>query len=128
MNPTFGYGLSIWDAAYRTAIGMPNATHAHNQFLDDLARAGSVGATALVIYAVILLVLSVRSARASGGLSLALFVALALRSVSEVPLSLMGYGTELFTHLLLLATVAAASAQRQVQARPASSLRFGVAS
>jgi O-antigen ligase len=126
-NPTFGYGLSIWDANYRASINMPNATHAHNQFLDDLARSGSLGATTLVIYSATLLVLALRGARASGGLSLALFVAVALRSISEVPLSLLGYGTELFTHLLLLVTLAAASAQRQVEPRRAP-LRFGVAS
>ncbi|MEJ7931942.1 O-antigen ligase family protein [Ramlibacter sp. AN1015] len=127
LNPTFGYGLSLWDSSYRAAINMPNATHAHNQFLDDLARSGSVGATTLVIYAAVLLAIALRSARASGGLSLALFVAIALRSVSEVPLSLMGYGTELFTHLLLLATLAAASAQRRAVPRRAP-MPFGVAS
>lgn len=126
-NPVFGYGLSIWDATYRAAIGMPQATHAHNQFLDDLARAGTIGATALVLYALVLLGLSIRSARASGGLSLALFITIALRSVSEVPLSLEGYATELFTHLLLVAAVAGASAQRQPVRRMAP-LRYGVAS
>ncbi|TFZ00005.1 O-antigen ligase family protein [Ramlibacter rhizophilus] len=127
LNPTFGYGLTIWDSVYRAAIGMPNATHAHNQFLDDLARSGSVGATTLVIYATVLLILAIRGARASGGLSLALFTAVAVRSISEVPLSLMGYGTELFTHLLLVATLAAASAQRQLEPRRAP-LRYGVVS
>ena len=64
--------------------------------MDTLARSGSVGAAALVLYAAVLLVLSVRYARATGGFSLALFLALALRSISEVPLLLFGYGTELF--------------------------------
>ncbi len=126
-NPVFGYGLSIWDAAYRAAIGMPQATHAHNQFLDDLARAGTIGATALVLYALVLLGFSIRAVRASGGLSLALFVTIALRSISEAPLSLEGYGMELFTHLLLVALVAGASTQGQAAAR-AAPLRFGVAS
>lgn len=127
-SPTFGYGLSLWDSAYRAAIGMPQATHAHNQFLDDLARAGVVGATALVLYAAVLVFLALRGARASGGLSLALLLAVALRSVSEVPLSLLGYGTELFVQLLLLATLAAAaSARRAATVRP-TPLRFGVAS
>ncbi len=128
LNPTFGYGISIWDAAYRAAIGMPQATHAHNQFLDDLARAGTVGATALVLYAAVLVFLALRDARASGGLSLALLLAVALRSVSEVPLSLLGYGTELFVQLLLLVTLAAAASARRQASTPASSLRFGVAS
>ena len=127
-SPVFGYGLSLWDAAYRASIGMPQATHAHNQFLDDLARSGYVGATALVLYAAALLVLSLRHARTSGGLSLALFLAVALRSVSEVPLSLLGYGTELFTHLLLLATLASAASERRETVVRAAPLRYGVAS
>jgi O-antigen ligase len=119
-NPLFGYGPGLWDDAYRASIAMPSATHGHNQFMDTLARSGSVGAAALVLYAVVLLVLSVRYAKATGGLSLALFVALALRSVSEVPLLLLGYGTELITHLLLIITLASCAVSRQ-QVAPASS-------
>ena len=114
-NPVFGYGPSLWDASFRASIGMPNATHAHNQFMDTLSRSGTVGATALVIYALTLLVMSVRYARATGGLSLALFTALALRSVSEVPMLLFGYGTELITQVLLLMTLASVPAQSAVQ-------------
>lgn len=113
-NPVFGYGPTLWDASFRASIGMPNATHAHNQFMDTLSRSGTVGATALVLYAVILLVLSLRHARASGGLTLALFVALALRSMSEVPLLLFGYGPELVTHVLLLMTLAAAASEARM--------------
>ncbi|ABE43822.1 O-antigen ligase family protein [Polaromonas sp. JS666] len=113
-NPVFGYGPTLWDASFRASIGMPNATHAHNQFMDTLSRSGTVGATALVLYAVILLVLSLRYARASGGLTLALFVALALRAMSEVPLLLFGYGPELVTHVLLLMTLAAAANEARV--------------
>lgn len=111
-HPVFGYGLSLWDSAYRASIGLPNATHAHNQFMDDAARAGTVGATALVLYALVLGVLSLRHARASGGLSIALFLLVALRAISEVPLMLQGYGSELFTHLLLLVVLAACSQRR----------------
>jgi len=103
----FGYGPGLFDDDFRQSIGMPNATNAHNQFLDTLARSGTVGATFLVVYACVLLVLSVAYARRTGGLSLALFIALAVRSVSEVPLNLFGYSTEFFAHLLLIATLAA---------------------
>jgi hypothetical protein len=58
-HPVFGYGLTLWDAAYRARIDLPNATHAHNQFMDDAARAGSIGASVLVVYAAVLLVMSV---------------------------------------------------------------------
>ena len=114
-NPVFGYGPSLWDASFRTSIGMPYATHGHNQFMDTLARSGTVGAATLVLFAVTLLVMSVWFARATGGLSLALFTALALRSVGEVPLLLFGYGPELLTLVLLLMTLASASASAPVQ-------------
>ncbi|AEG92174.1 O-antigen ligase family protein [Ramlibacter tataouinensis] len=127
-NPMFGYGLTIWDNVYRASIGMPQATHAHNQFMDDLARSGSVGAGALVIYASVLLVLSLRYARATGGLSLVLWVAIALQSIAEVPLRLIGYGTELFNHLLLLVTLASAASAERRAAPAGRTMRYGVAS
>jgi O-antigen ligase len=111
-NKFFGYGPGLWDDDFRQSIGLPNATNAHNQFMDTLARTGTVGAIVLVIYAAVLLVFSIKYARRSGGLSLALFNALALRSVSEVPLLLFGYGTELFVHLLLVVVLAAAASVR----------------
>ncbi|MEO5658267.1 MAG: O-antigen ligase family protein [Polaromonas sp.] len=106
-SPVFGYGPTIWDADFRRIIGMANATNAHNQFMDTLSRSGAVGAVALVVYSLVLLVLSVRYAPASRGLTLALFMALALRSISEVPFSLFGYGSELITHVLLLMSLGA---------------------
>ncbi len=127
-NPLFGYGPGLWDADFRQSIGMPNATDAHNQFMDTLARGGTVGFVGLVIYSLVLLVLSFRNARATGGLSLALFLALALRSISEVPLLLFGYGTELYVHFLLLATIAAGSAQHAVAKVPRARFDYGAAS
>ncbi len=127
-SPVFGYGPGLWDWDFRASIGMPNATNAHNQFMDTLARSGTVGAAALVLYAVVLLVMSVRYARATGGLSLALFLALALRSISEVPLLLLGYGTELFTHLLLLVTLAAAAGERARASTARTHFAYGAAS
>jgi len=119
-NPVFGYGPSLWDDDFRRSISMPNATSAHNQFLDTLARSGTVGGVGLVIYAFVLMVMSIRYARATGGLSLALFVSLALLSISEVPLVLVGYGTELLGHLLLVITLASAAADRIPATRPQS--------
>ena len=107
-SPVFGYGPDLWNDAYRASIQMPNATSAHNQFFDTLARSGAVGATALVGYVLVLLVLAISTARATRGLSLAFFIAIALRSVSEVPLAIFGYGMELFAHLLLIMSLAAA--------------------
>jgi O-antigen ligase len=128
-NKLFGYGPGLWDEDFRASINMPNATSAHNQFMDTLARAGTVGAITLVIYACVLLVLSVRYAKATRGLSLALFVGLLLRAISEVPLLLFGYGLELFVHALLIVVLAAAASLRAQEIpvrvrRPA----YGVAS
>jgi len=114
-HPVFGYGPTIWDEVFRKSIGMANATHAHNQFMDTLSRSGSVGATALVIYALTLLILSVRYARASRGLTLALFLSLAIRSISEVPLSLIGYGEELISHVLLLMALGACASEVRIR-------------
>jgi O-antigen ligase len=122
----FGYGPGLFDDDFRMAIHMPNATNAHNQFMDTLARSGSVGAVALVAYAAVLLVLSLRYARRTGGLSAALFIALALRSISEVPLNIFGYGTEFFAHLLLVVTIAAAASLRSQATQPRPRHAYGV--
>jgi len=111
-NPVFGYGLTMWDADHREAISMPNATHAHNQFIDTLGRSGMVGVFGLVIYALTLLVLSARYARATGGLSMALFLTTALLSVSEVPLLMIDYGSHVLTHTLLILVAASGAAER----------------
>ena len=120
-HPVFGYGLTMWDADYRQAIAMPEATHAHNQFLDTLGRAGVIGAVGLCLYALVLLVMAVRHARATRGLSLAMFLTVALQSVSEVPLILTDYGSHLLMHFLLIVTLAAAAgaAPRVARARVA---------
>ena len=127
-SPVFGYGPGLWDGDFRASIGMANATDAHNQFMDTLARAGVVGASALVLYAGTLLVMSLRYARATGGLSLALFLALAMRSISEVPLLLQGSGTEMFTHVLLIVTLAAAAGSRAYVQPVRTPYGYGVAS
>ena len=118
-NPVFGYGPNIWDATFRISIGMPYATHGHNQFMDTLSRSGTVGAVALVLYALVLLVLSIRYARATHGISVALFLAMALRSISEVPLLMFVYDAELLNHVLLLMTLAVAARQARATSRAA---------
>jgi O-antigen ligase len=122
----FGYGPGLFDDEFRMAIGMPNATNAHNQFMDTLARSGAVGALALVIYALVLLWLSLKYARRTGGLSVALFTALALRAISEVPLMLFGYGIELVGHLLLVVTLSAAASMNAAQTVPRARPAYGV--
>jgi O-antigen ligase len=115
-NPVFGHGPGIWDERFRASIGMANATHAHNQFMDTLSRAGTVGAAGLTLYAAVLLTMSLRFARATQGLSLGLFLALLLRSISEVPLLMFGYSPDLIIHVLLLMVLASATRQASASA------------
>lgn len=120
-SPIFGYGPSLFSLAYRISIGMLNAMHAHNQFVDDLARAGLVGAIAMIVYAGVLLVQSIKYTRATGGLSICLFMVIAIRGISEVPLAMYGYGTEFSAQLLLLVVLVGAARRVPVTRSVASS-------
>jgi O-antigen ligase len=106
--PVFGYGLSLFDTDFRSLIRMSAATHSHNQFIDVLAKTGLVGALTLVFYWGVLFYWSVRYAKASGGLSLLLCTVLYLRSISEIPFLMSGYGIDFLVHILLLALVSGA--------------------
>jgi O-Antigen ligase len=108
-HPVLGYGTELFDEGYRSAIGMPFAFNGHGQYFDTLARSGLVGVAGLAIYAGTLLYFSVRCARISGGLSLAILLAILFRAVSEVPLALFGYGPEALQHFLLLAVLGGAT-------------------
>ena len=112
-NPIFGYGPTFLNLPYRLGIGLPSAIHGHNQYMDVLPRAGLAGAIPLTFYLIALLTLAVRHAAVSRGLTLALFLALGLRAVSEVPLTLSGYGSEFIGHLLLLVLLPAYNAYTQ---------------
>jgi O-antigen ligase len=105
-NPVFGYGLTLFDARFQHSIGIPGAVHAHNQFLDTLARSGLVGATGLLAYVFALFFFSIKYFKSSNGLTFALFMALIFRSVTEVPLTLSNLGLEFIGHVLLLIVLA----------------------
>lgn len=115
-HPVFGYGSSLFDEVYRTGIGMPFAVNGHDQFIDTLARSGLVGVAGLLFYASVLLVFSVRCARGTNGLSIAIFLAILFQSVSEVPLAVFQYGTDVMQQLLLLAILAGYARARSVHA------------
>lgn len=117
-NPLFGYGPTFLSFEHRASLGILNATNAHSQFFDDLARAGLVGAIALIVYTLVLLVHSLRFATATGGLSMGLFLVIAIRGISEVPLSLYGYGAEFAAQLLLLLVLLGASKRALVKPQP----------
>lgn len=103
--PVFGYGLNIFDEAFRNSVGMPYATHAHSQFFQSLSSAGSIGAAGLVFYTFVIAYFVARTVHASQGLSLALFILLICKSISEVPLSMASLGPDLPIHMLQLAVL-----------------------
>lgn len=106
-NPLFGYGPMLWDLQYRIGIGMLHAAHAHNQLLNVFAMAGTIGAAGFIAYFVMLATAVLRTAATSAGLGAALFLVIALRSVTEVPMSILRYGPEQLVHFLLLVVVVA---------------------
>lgn len=107
-HPVFGYGPPLFDAAYREAVGISSATHAHNQVIDTMARSGVVGLIALLSYVLVLMYWSIRFSAQTGGLTVLLFVALFIRGIGEVPLTMIGYGVEFLGHILLLTAICGA--------------------
>ncbi len=106
-NPLFGYGLTIWNDAHRARIGIPAAVTAHSQFYQTLASAGIVGVVGLFVYVLTLFWFVMKTVRVSQGLTLAFFLMLLFRSVSEVPLTMVGYyGPSELTHILILMVIA----------------------
>lgn len=107
-SPIFGYGLSIWDEAHRAKIGMPMAVTAHSQFYQTLASAGGVGVVGLLTYVMTLFWFALKTAKSSEGLTLAIFMMLFFRSISEVSLPVAGhFSLEELAHLLLLMIISA---------------------
>lgn len=103
LNLWFGYGPALWDLDYRYRAGLLYAFHAHNQFIHSLGSGGIIGLFTAVFYSLVLLVYSLRAATATRGLSVALLLFIGLRSITEVPLLLNGFGgPDFFTHLLLV--------------------------
>ncbi|WP_396267798.1 O-antigen ligase family protein [Ideonella sp.] len=111
-DPLFGYGMPLFDEAHRAAVRMGAATHAHNQFVDSLARAGLVGLVGAVAYLLVLVAAAWRVATPSRGLSLGLLVILLAFAITEVPLSLTGIGLANFYHMVLLVVLGSALAGR----------------
>lgn len=109
-DPVFGYGMPLFDEAHRAAVRMGAATHAHNQFVDSLARAGLVGLLGALAYLLVIVAAAYRVAKPSRGLSLALLVILLGFSITEVPLSLTGIGLANFYHMVLLVVLGSALA------------------
>jgi hypothetical protein len=121
-NPLFGYGISMWDDAYRLQIGMDHAVSAHNQFLQTLSVAGGIGLIGLVVYLGTLVRYAIRAARPSQGLSIALLILVLLRCVTETPLQLESFLSGAFVTHLLLFHLAVACGQPAPSPAPAPRL------
>ena len=103
-NPLFGYGPDIWGPAYRARIGLQFAFSAHNQFLESLSAAGALGLVSLLIYLWLLGRYAWRAAAETKGVSVALFMLVLLRCMTETPLTLSTlFNGDFLTHLLLFA-------------------------
>jgi len=107
-NPLFGYGISMWNETYRMQIGMDHAVSAHNQFLQTLSVAGTIGLIGLAAYLAVLVRYAVRAARPSQALSIGLLILVLLRCVTETPLQLESFLSGAFVTQLLLFHVALA--------------------
>ena len=105
-HPLFGYGLNLFDDFHRMQYALPAAVHAHSQFYQILASAGLVGVFGFIFYIATLLKFGFKVNKSSMGLSIALFIVIFFRSVSEVPLALHGLGLEQVVQLLLLMVIA----------------------
>lgn len=101
-SPLFGYGPSAWGPAHRASIGLPYAFSAHNQFLQSLSAAGTLGLITIVAYLGALLMYCWRAAEATRGLSLALFLIVLLRCLTEAPFSAATlFNGDILTQVLL---------------------------
>lgn len=128
-NPIFGYGPSAWDLEHRIAIAMPFAYSAHNQLLQSLSVAGTLGGLSLIGYLLILGTAAFKAASATRGISLALFATIIFRCVTEAPLS---FGTilngDFLTHILLFAIVLRSSVSLEPKVGVPSPLAGGAVS
>jgi O-antigen ligase len=113
-NPLFGYGPSAWGPLHRAAVGVPFAFSAHNQFIQSLSVAGLLGLASLLAYMGWLLVYCWRAVEVTRGVSLALFVMVFMRCLTEAPFSAATlFNGDVVTQLLLF-RVALLGAERAV--------------
>ncbi len=124
-NRLFGYGPDIWGPAYRQRIGMQFSFSAHNQFLQSLSAAGVIGLLALLTYLWMLGLAAYRGAPKSRGVSLALFLMILTRCVTETPLVLSTlFNGDFLTHILLFSIcLRSTSTTLSISCKPSADLR-----
>ena len=104
--PWFGYGPDLWGVEYRIRLGKLFAGQAHNQFIQTLGESGLIGFSLLLMYLGVLLRLALRTFSASRGLSLALYLLILVRCITEAPLRGVVNDWTFFTHATLLIVLA----------------------
>jgi O-antigen ligase len=105
-NPLFGYGPEIWGLRFRQEIGMPYAFSAHNQFMQTLSAAGTLGLLSLLAYLRYAIPAALRAAASTRGVSVALLGMILFRCLSETPLSMTGLvDGDALTHFLLFVII-----------------------
>lgn len=85
-NPIFGYGPDLFDVEHRVRLRMLFAFHAHNQFVQTLAQSGLVGVAGLLLLLLAGSYASVKAISVTNGVSMALFILIIIRGITEVPL------------------------------------------
>ena len=91
-----------WGAEHRAALGMPFAFSAHNQFLQSMSAAGTLGLLSLLAYLMILAYRCKVCADATNGVSMALFVIVFLRCMTETPFAPGAiFNGDMIAHLII---------------------------
>lgn len=109
-SPIFGYGPAFLSDDYR-AMYLPNfpaATHAHSQWYQSLGGTGVIGLVTLLILVAVLVVFALKSRRATNGITVAILVAMMIRSFAETPLRPTGVSVTTYLLVLTLAIIAGA--------------------
>lgn len=110
LNPVFGYGSNLLDSDFR-ALYLPNfdaAGQAHGQWYQTLGGAGIIGAAGLMIFTLISIVYAIRKSSATGGVTVALVVSIALRGLVESPLQATGPSIQTFYIAFVVGLLASA--------------------
>ena len=104
-NPLFGFGPGVWGAERQQRFQMFHVGHAHNQIVQSLGEAGLVGLLFLCSYLGVLLYAAMRRFEVSRGVVLTLLMLVAVRCVTEAPLSRSSLlSWDMFLHALLMVT------------------------
>lgn len=89
-NPAFGYGPNLWNQEMGLNFAAQYGwipSHAHNQFVESLGESGIIGLAGLLVFFALLVNYGVHYHRLTGGATLALTLALLVRSITELPLN-----------------------------------------